>query len=190
MSRRQPRQTIVRTADTLFRTMFERTAELPLTWRLMAESLLRAARALVPLIEADWRASQDPDQEEFEHPVAEVYMLLAGLAIENLAKAMLVEGSPTPVTKKGVLVRRLLSHDLVKLFDQTGLTFTADEIDLAERLQVFVQWAGRYPLPVRVDDQLPRMQRTGGSAPPNYITSSDFDDINALAAKLSLGKQS
>jgi hypothetical protein len=190
MSKRQSRQTIVRSAETLFRTMFERTAELPVTWRLMAESLLRAARALVPLIEADWRAAQDPDQQEFEHPVAEVYMLLAGLAIENLAKAMLVEGSPTPVTKRGVLVRRLLSHDLMRLLDQTGLTFTAEEIDLAERLQVFVQWAGRYPVPVRVDDKLPRVQRPGGAAPPNYIMGSDFDDIDALAAKLSLGKQS
>lgn len=170
MSKRQSRQTIVRTAETLFLTMFERTAEMPAAWRLMAESLLRAARALVPLIEADRRALEDPDQQEFEHPVAEVYMLLAGLAIENLAKAMLVEGSPTPVSKRGVLVRRLLSHDLVRLLNQTGLTFTAQEIDLAERaFRCFVQWAGRYPLPISVDDQLPRMQRTGGPAPPNYI---------------------
>jgi hypothetical protein len=48
---------------------FERTAQMPVMWRLTADQLLRASRALVSLIEADNRAMNDPSQQVFESSV-------------------------------------------------------------------------------------------------------------------------
>lgn len=183
-AKRPSRQDVVTTAEALFRDQFERVAEMPLTWRLTAESLLRAARALIPMMEADHRAMQDPAQREFEHPVDEVYMLLAGFAIENLAKAMLVERDPASVTSGGKLNPAFKNHRLVDLVHATGVTLTEDESYLAERLESFVVWAGRYPTPGKVEEGLPRTHPGGGWGPLNHIVSTDFDSIEAVAAKL------
>jgi hypothetical protein len=42
---------------------------MPVMWRLTADQLLRASRALVSLIEADNRAMNDPSQQVFESSV-------------------------------------------------------------------------------------------------------------------------
>jgi len=85
----------VRVSEELFRTMFEQGGADPAAWRAQADSLLRAADALKPLIEADLRAA-GTSATEMLPPVAPVYMLLAGLAIETLAKARIVAGHPSP----------------------------------------------------------------------------------------------
>jgi hypothetical protein len=182
---KQPsRQGVVRTPEELFRRMFQQAADMPDAWRMTADSLLRAAGTLVPLIEADTRAALDPSQNTFDHPVAPVYMLLAGLAIENLAKAKLVAGRSSPATVGDALVPDLKSHDLVDLLHRAGLTLSADESYLAERLQAFVEWAGRYPIPVKLEGQLPRTHPLGGWGPLNHYLGTDPAAIEALAARL------
>jgi hypothetical protein len=167
----------------MFRQNFQQVAAMPLTWQMTADSLMRASAALVPLIEADSRAALDPSQNAFDAPVAHVYMLLAGLAIENLAKA-LVAGRSSPATVGDALAPDLKSHDLVDLLHRTGLTLSADETYLAERLQSFVEWAGRYPIPTRLDGQLPRTHPLGGSGPLNHFLGTDPAAVEALAARL------
>ena len=182
--KRPSRQGIVRTPEKLFRRMFQQAADMPDAWRMTADSLMRAAGTLVPLVEADTRAALDPSQNTFEDPVAPVFMLLAGLAIENLAKAKLVEGRSSPATVGDALAPDLKSHDLVDLLHRAGLTLSDDESYLAERLQAFVEWAGRYPIPVKLEGQLPRTHPLGGSGPLNGFFGSDPGAIEALAARL------
>lgn len=184
------RQRIVRDSEALFRSNFEKVAEMPLTWRLTADELLRASRALLPLIEADNRAMNDPSQQAFEPSVVPVYMMLAGFAIENLAKAMIIEGGSFSPTEREGLVKELTSHDLLGLLDDAGVALTEDETYLVERLETFLRWAGRYPIPLTVEASLPRTHPRGGWGPLTNFTSTDVDAIEALVARVSPGHMS
>lgn len=184
MRSNRQRQPVNRAAEAMFRQNFDKVARMPFAWRMTAESLLRAARALVPLMQADNRASLDPMQNTFDPPVTPVYMLLAGLVIENLAKARLVAERSSPATVGEDLAGDLKTHNLIDLLDRARLTLTADESHLAERLQAFVEWAGRYPIPATLESQLPGTHPLGGSGPLNYFLGSDPAAIEAIAARL------
>jgi hypothetical protein len=174
----------MRDSEKLFGEMFARAAAEPVAWRLHAHSLMRAAAALKPLMEADNRAMADPSATELEHPVVEVYMLLTGLAIETLAKARIVAGHSSP-TESGRLAKDLKSHDLLNLVRRAGITLNEAESYLCERLEAFVVWAGRYPIASNLEDYLPRTAPRGGWGPMSVYYSSDPEMIEELVEKLS-----
>ncbi len=185
LKRKRPsRQEVVRTPEELSRRLFRQAAESPDAWRMTADSLMRAARALVPLIDADTHAALDPSPSTFDDPVFPVYMLLAGFAIENLAKAKLVAGGSFPATVGDDLAPELKSHKLLNLLHQAELTLSDEESYLAQRLQAFVEWGGRYPIPAKLEGQLPRTHPLGGWGPLNHFLRSDPAAIEAHAAKV------
>jgi hypothetical protein len=47
------------------------------------------------------------------------------------------------------LAPEVKSHKLVDLLHRTGLTLSNEESYLARRLQAFVEWSGRYPIPAQ-----------------------------------------
>jgi hypothetical protein len=92
----------------------------------------------------------------------------------------------TPATTGGRLSKELrdLSHDVPDILGRTGLTWTPEDLDLAERMESFVRWAGRYPIAGSVQDMRPKPARTGGSAPLYIFKSTDPDTFAAMVAKL------
>jgi hypothetical protein len=180
-----PRRTVIQQARTLFETNFERVANEPEAGRLEAASLLRAAEALRPLMDRDAAAfEQGAVGDPVDHPVGHVYMLLAGLAIENLVKARVVSINGGSGSKPGRLSAEVKTHDLLQLFDMAGLALSDDEAYSPERLEAFVEWAGRYPLGAKSHDHLPRQAPGGGGAPLDVRFSTDMDAIEALLARL------
>lgn len=77
------------------------------------------------------------------------YMLLTGLAFENVIKGILIGRDPTLVTKEriesGILGRK--GHGI-----EDGakgiISLNAQELQLLKRIEEFLFWAGRYPLPL------------------------------------------
>jgi hypothetical protein len=123
-----PRRTVIQRARTLFETNFERVADEPEAWRLEAASLLRAAEALRLLMDRDAAAyEQGAVGDPVDHPVGHVYMLIAGLAIENLVKARVVSINGGSGSKPGRLSAEVKTHDLLQLFDMAGLALSDDE---------------------------------------------------------------
>jgi hypothetical protein len=176
---------IVRAATELFRRLFTRAAEEPLAWQSSADSLMRAARTLLPSIEADGRAASGPAATVFEPPVTPVYMLLVGLAMENLAKAVHVARRQSAV-RGDRLANDLKTHSLLDLLRRVGLELDEDEAYLVERLEACVTWAGRYPIPLKLDAYLPRTHPSGGSGPLTGFHSSDPERVEALVERLTL----
>jgi hypothetical protein len=81
-------------------------------------------------------------------------MMLLGLALENLAKGLIVAANPSALQIRGGAVRypwgqKHLSVDLLR---QAGYVPSADEAALVEILVEFVRWAGRFPAPLRQPD--------------------------------------
>jgi hypothetical protein len=73
-----------------------------------------------------------------------VAMLLAGLALENLAKGLVIrrEGLDGAALPKG-----LSSHETRRYLDRAKVELSAAEQKLVSRLEAYVVWAGRYPVP-------------------------------------------
>jgi hypothetical protein len=174
---------IERTPEELFATLFQRAAAEPLAWRLTAESLVRAARILLPSIEERVRATLAGEPLSGEPPSTGAYMLLIGLAAENLVKGILVARHDGP-TSAGMLAKDLKSHQLLDLLNRAGVRLDDDQSYLVQRLEVFVVWAGRYPVPGKLDDYLPRRHETGGWGPLTGFYSSDPARVDKLIALL------
>jgi hypothetical protein len=122
--------------------------------------------------------------DELEHPIAGVYMLLMGLAVENLAKGVIVAKGVSSPSADGRLARELKSHDLLDLLDMAEVELSTEDAYLVERLQASVEWAGRYPTAVRVESQMPRTHPRGGGGPLNMRSSADAAAIDALVTRL------
>jgi len=160
---------------------------MPITWRLSAESLLRAARALEPIVEADRKAladpTRDPPEESIRAGVGSIHMMLIGMAIENLAKALFVAANPA-LRDPDRLARELQTHTLVEFLEQGQLEMDEQDWFLCERLETFVVWAGRYPVPTKLENYLPRQHPAGGSSPLTFTSSEDRARIDRLVEQL------
>lgn len=84
------------------------------------------------------------------------FFLLAGLAVENLLKALVVKrmhAENRPVTEGNVLrLEPRGRHSLVALSRSAQITLSPEEREVLARLSTFVQWAGRYPVPIKKTD--------------------------------------
>jgi len=94
-----------------------------------------------PAIKEVASTSARPPRSEFA--LGSVYLLVAGYAIENLAKGLIVAHDQRDQTIKQI-TREHVSPDLLQ---RAGVSFADGESDLVERLAVRVTWAGRYPVP-------------------------------------------
>jgi hypothetical protein len=139
----------------------EATAKNPGGWLASAEALMRSADLLQAESDQEWlRLTLAWDKSEWPDLAEEladvqaapflwpVYLRLAGLALENLAKGIAVARDPSLVApdSKGRLIRKW-GHINAALFSKLGIELGAEETALVERLGVYVEWAGRYPVP-------------------------------------------
>src|SRR5687768_311043 len=81
------------------------------------------------------------------------FMLLTGMAFENLIKGILVGRDKTVVDQQKI-DNRLWNvrggHGIAELGKRVT-SLTPDESDLLKRLEEYLFWAGRYPLPLNSD---------------------------------------
>lgn len=77
------------------------------------------------------------------------FLLLAGLALEALCKAVIVQREARLVNRLAAPLpaKYMRGHSVTTLIEAVGLQLQQDERNLAERLQTYVAWAGRYPIP-------------------------------------------
>lgn len=154
----------------------------PLAWTLSADELLRSFELLVAQEALDAPTRRDKPGK-YLPPIHSVAMMLAGFAIENLLKAIHISSNPA-FNASGKF--DVATHDLLKLADGIDLFLTEKEKVLLERLEQFLTWAGRYPVPLFTEDMRPRtFPSGGGSAPRNFVMiGSDFSQIHDFAKKL------
>ena len=80
--------------------------------------------------------------------------MLAGLAIENAIKGLLIERLG-PVDPHGREVKNITSsHDLVSLAKDKFPELIEPNIGLLKKLREFVEWLGRYPRPKKSSDYM------------------------------------
>lgn len=126
----------------------------PKTWTARATMLRVAAHGLAELW---WR---DNDRVKAgESPAGSPYvlvglpaMMLAGMALETLAKAVIVQ--QRGAAWKGKFPDEMGNHAVAQLLEEAGVVLSADERELAQRLEVLVTWFGKYPVPKKPKDMV------------------------------------
>ncbi len=165
-----------RSPKSVWDDQYRSLAEQPIAWTLMADSLSRVFELLAAQTGRDEEATP-----RTEPNLRHVTLMIGGFAIENLLKGLLVSANG-PWDQEGRF--RLDTHNLMQLAQDTNLGLTDDERLVLERLEVFVKWAGRYPIPKTSDDMRPRTLATG-YAPLTYgYADEDIAACRALLAKL------
>lgn len=124
-------------------------AQVPDKWYLVAHSLRAASNvvwdhciASTRLFVEQWIL--DGPQSQHEMNMYGVHLMLLGMAMENLAKAILVRNHPERVENE----TPWRGHHLGDLFQQAGIEgVTAQEVGILDVLENAIKWAGRYPVP-------------------------------------------
>lgn len=143
-------------------------------WVVKAEELIVAFEIVV--------ARDELTPRHFPRLSGVAYML-AGFATEVLLKAVLVRNGKGGIDASGKFVLR--SHDLIELAQQCDLNISDEHSRLLERLREYVEWAGRYPAPMKSEVMQPRPLTNGGFAPVTaHWAGEDWAAIRAFMAEL------
>jgi hypothetical protein len=174
------------------REIFVNVGQESFTWYGSAMQLRRGATLLEPEMRQnyDWYLESlhaDPASfRPYQAPVYGPYVLLAGLSLELLAKAILIERDPNLVSNSGLESwGKGSGHELPLLLKKVGVNLDEEETYLAERLGESVVWAGRYPIPRRAESFAPRLTPQGELASPgDFRPETDPSRIEAIWERL------
>lgn len=164
-------------------TQFELKALVPGSWQAVSSNLKRAADKLYELYyEARTRwversARELQEKRETDQPTSRTlegqelqdlhdmgliipYFLLVGYAIENLLKAILMVQHPEYFDPQGKL-DDIKTHKLTDLCRRCGFALQESETRLLQLLSDYIDWRGKYPIPLEGAKMWPRRQADG-----------------------------
>lgn len=107
-----------------------------------------------------------------------VYKFLVGLAIENLAKGIIMARDPKRAAGRKLREWGKGGHDLPSLVDTAGVSVSDDERRLLSQLSRYVRGAGRYPVAKDVEKEIARTKPTdlGGRLPADVQLADEIVD--------------
>ena len=127
----------------------------------------------------------------------EVYMMTAGLSVENLAKGLYINAHPEAVNsveevERGAPVLKGLprgGHGIEAMLRAVGVDFEETPWKVVSRLEFAVVWSGKYPIPLRSSttrlDPVPDDEGVEGeSASPSYFSSRFRSSIDGIYLEL------
>ena len=163
---------------------FESSGRNPLSWDASAKDLLEGAKAI---------GERVSDLGDMMHTLAGVQAMLLGLAIECLLKgiwikshkAWLDKNKDFSLTKNGqyVGIPGAGDHELLQLARASKVKLSVREGFLLGRLTDFVKYAGRYPIPTRVEQAQP-IKSDGKRVSRRYLSGAQLRLAENLAARL------
>ncbi len=143
--------------------------------RISADIIKRELQNEIPIM------SVAPEADERFLALMKSFMMLTGMAIENLMKGVLIGRDPS-------LVNQLLISDKLLPRGGHGISQRAkeicpldnEELDLLKRLEEFLFWAGRYVMPLKSRVYL------ASQTPENLLsfTDTDFHAIENIYSKM------
>ena len=131
-------------------------AKLPGAWRSTAIGLKRSSDiiwekwfGIFSRLEGGKIAKASPQEVGDVYHLLPSFLLLAGLAIENALKGLLISKEPSIADFKVKWDVGQGGHDLRDLFERSVLRPTNEEGEFLDALTQAVLWSGRYPVPKR-----------------------------------------
>ena len=149
---------------------YDNVGNMFVAWAWSAGSLQAAARLL-----KTHRDRFDPTQSNVgdvlpdEGKVLFPELMLQGLAVENLLKALWVKrGSKLVAGGEYLGVKGAADHNLLQLANAVALQFSPMAKDVLKRLSIIITSAGRYPIPKKWFAHRIQKLHGGGKGIPTY----------------------
>ena len=161
--------------------LFQLTGTDSLRWLSIARSLKYSAEVLRDRLIESMKIPAMFRQTETEGLLMSS-MLLLGLAIENLVKGVYVAKNPEVVDERKIDSSGWKTDgghgiaDFVKAF----ISVDQEEEELLVRLQEYIIWAGRYPIP----NKSTRFYNSRYPVNKRYLNTRDFRIVDGLFDKL------
>jgi hypothetical protein len=132
-------------------SLFEIIGKDPFSWLGQAQEMKTVADEILPLLESELTIPPTyPGTQRKRLAYVGSYMLFIGLTFENLIKGILIGQNPALVTKEGIksgiLGRK--GHGIAEGAKRI-IHLTQQEFQLLVRIEEYLFWAGRYPLPLK-----------------------------------------
>jgi len=132
--------------------LFTAQANEPVAWIELARTLRLGARPVFTRLKQIRDVSPNTDEVRLEKlGCVRAYMLLTAVAFENMLKAIAVKRGL--LTADGGELRRDVSlsprggHGLSEIASNLELDLTPTDVDFLRRLEEYIVWAARYPVP-------------------------------------------
>ena len=94
----------------------------------------------------------DIDGYKEKSSISRTWLLLAGFAIENLIKGLIIAQNPSYISN-GKLSRKLRTHKIFNLaMSIEGITLSEEEQNFLRTLEKCIPSWGRYPIPINIDE--------------------------------------
>ena len=175
---KHPVSNSIREVQKCLRQTWDMYAKDPYFWHSRAKCLYEAAKAYRREHWPKVRQHHDTEAAVSDFYRGPVYMLLAGLAIEGILKALIVAKRPEVVLPQK-LSPELTGHDLERLYRDAGLRESGTTIRLLHRLTNYVEVLGRYPV-TKTKQSMGKMHSTYFSGGGN----TDFNNVDRLWERL------
>lgn len=155
---------------------FSKIENMPNTWALAAYQLNKSGDLIFDAYLADLVAFEKGQQPSWSDNLAisVVATMLYGLAIENLLKASIIaKTGEKPSSWPGN------GHNQEKLSEMLDNVFSDSEKDLFIRFTAFVNWAGKYKVPLREEElySTKQVHVIKGNSLPIPLSRQERDDI-------------
>ncbi|MBI2164985.1 MAG: hypothetical protein HYU29_01100 [Chloroflexi bacterium] len=147
-----------------FEEMFALIAKDPFSWLEHAQTMRAAAQPVLQSLLGILHEPQTrPGVRLQKLAYVRGYMLLTGFAFENLLKAIAAKcnllrvdpGTAHKATPKLTFDARLSArkgrHSLTRFARDLGLALPEEEMQYLKRLEEYIHWGGRYPVPMKAD---------------------------------------
>lgn len=124
-----------------------------LYWLHYADRHYYSSQIVYGHVEPFMNAETDLSDEDDQHFLAlwESYFLLMSLAFENLLKGLIISIEPDLEDIDDYRKKYCFSynHNLMIMFDRNFRSLTSIEKELIKRLQTYLNWMSKYPLPLK-----------------------------------------
>ena len=173
-------------SDDFLKWSYGVAGENPLAWQVSAKDLLDAAMAV--------KAKVQPIGNGGMHSLACVEAMLLGMALECLLKGLYIRrhrvwedpAKEHALVKDGtyVGVKGAGDHELLQLAVAAGVTVSQSEQSILIRLTDFIKYAGRYPVPLRMEGMKPVTMPGGRTVARRYLSGAELERAETLANRL------
>ncbi len=179
--------------DNYWQYQYAQTAQMPILWYDRASSLKLSADIIY--FECNMEATAcniEAMHSERTLALIPVYMMLAGYALECLLKGIYLNfGSLIESEGKLKSWWKSNGHNLNAIADKINndanrevVRLNEKEQFLLDRLNVYILWAGRYPIPTEYKAKMPVKFQNGSAAPLYMVTNKDKERIDEVFERL------
>jgi hypothetical protein len=169
-------------------------------WLEKADKLLEASEVLKPKLRKYWnivrnnaregrynKGGSPPEKTPSE--LHDPYFILVSYALENLFKALIIQGRSEEIRgqfgQTGRLPSLIKDHNLVKLSKRANIKIDITEEDVLRRLSRLSKWKSRYPVPVELSDMQNIIKYSNGRGYfTDYFKPEDIDQLDAIVKRV------